>query len=144
METKSNNPKDIASDLSGQIDNNSKALPISELNKAKATSEIHFDGNSTYYSLNEHEFETIKRGENNIWKELTIASVALFIPLLSNTISEGMRIGWDNSSWSLFFNGLFTLTSLILVICFSIAWYNSNNELKNIIKRIESKPKFKL
>jgi hypothetical protein len=144
METKSSSPKDIMNEFSGQTDKNSKALPISEINKAKATSAIHFDGNSTFYSLNEHEFETIKRGSNNIWKELTITSIALFIPLFSNTISEGMRIKWVSSSWNLFFNGLFTLTSLILIICFSIAWYNSKDEIKEIIERIETKPKFKI
>ena len=144
METKSNNPIDINKEVSGQTEKNSKALPISEINKVKSTSEMHFDGNSTFYSLNEHEFKTIKKGNSNIWRELTITSIALFIPLLSNTISEGIRIDWANSSWNLFFNGLFTLTSLILIICFSIAWYNSNDEIEEIIERIEKKPKLKM
>ncbi|WP_299150987.1 hypothetical protein [uncultured Dokdonia sp.] len=144
MEKKLNNLKDLGVDISNKISGNSKALPIEEINKVKSTSEMHFDGISTYYSLNEHEFETIKRGTNSIWKELTITSVALFIPLLTNTVTEGMRTNWTDPSWDLFFNGLFTLTSFILIICFGIAWYNSKNEMKIIIDRIEKKPKFKI
>ena len=60
METKSNNPIDINNEVSGQTGKNSKALPISEINKVELTSEMHFDGNSTFYSLNEHEFKTKK------------------------------------------------------------------------------------
>jgi hypothetical protein len=144
METKSNNPSEITSQISEGQEENSQALPIEEINKAKATSEMHFDGNSTFYSLNEHEFKTIKRGSDNLWKELTIAAVALFLPLLLNTIATGNSIQWTNSSWNLFFNGIFTITTLILAICFGIAWYNSKKETEEIIKRIESKPKFKL
>lgn len=144
METKSNNSLELNTQISKEQENNSKALPIDEINKAKATSEMHFDGNSTFYSLNEHEFKTLKRGSDNLWKELTIASIALLLPLLLNTIAEGNTQNWSNSSWNLFFNGVFTITTFILAICFGIAWYNSENETKEIIKRIENKPKFKL
>ena len=144
METKSNNDSEINSQMSDGQEENSKALSIEEINKAKATSEMHFDGNSTFYSLNEHEFKTIKKGSDNLWKELTIATVALFLPLLLNTIAEGNSIQWNNSSWNLFFNGIFTITTFILAICFGIAWYNSKKESKEIIKRIENKPKFRL
>lgn len=144
METKSNNSLGIDTQISDEQESNSKALPIEEINKAKSSSQIHFDGNSTFFSLNEHEFMTIKRGGNNLWKELTIASISLFLPLLLNTIAEGNAKDWSNSSWNLFFNGIFTITTFILAICFSIAWYNSENETKNILNRIESKPKFKI
>ncbi len=144
METKSNNPNEISRQISVGQEGNSKALPVEEIINAKATSEMHFDGNSTFYSLNEHEFKTLKRGSDNLWKELTIASVALFLPLLLNTIAEGNSEGWSNSSWNLFFNGVFTITTFILSVCFGIAWKNSKNETKEIIERIESKPKWKL
>jgi len=144
METKSNNPNEINIQISGGPEGNSQALPIEEIINAKATCEMHFDANSTFYSLNEHEFKTLKRGSDNLWKELTIASVALFLPLLLNTIAEGNTQSWSNSSWNLFFNGVFTITTFILAICFGIAWYNSKNENKEIIKRIENKPKFKI
>lgn len=144
METKSNNPSEINSQILNGQEENSQALPIEEINKAKATSEMHFDGNSTFYSLNEHEFKTLKRGSDNLWKELTIAAVALFLPLLLNTIAAGNSIQWTNSSWNLFFNRVFTITTFVLGICFKIAWYNSEKETKEIIERIENKPKFKL
>jgi len=144
METKSNNSMEINTQISDEQENNSKALPIEEINKAKSSSEMHFDGNSTFFSLNEHEFMSLKRGSNNLWKELTIASVALFLPLLLNTIAEGDAKGWSNSSWNLFFNSVFTITTFILALCFGIAWYNSENETKKIINRIENKPKYKL
>lgn len=144
METKSNNSLDINTQISDEQESNSKALPIDEINKAKATSEIHFDGNSTFYSLNEHEFKTLKRGSNNIWKELTIGALALFLPFLLNMIAEGNNKNWENSSWNLFFNALFTIVSFILSICFGVAWHSSINETKEIIQRIEKKPKFKI
>jgi|TARA_B110000902_G_C14129598_1_gene521465 hypothetical protein len=144
METKSNKPEDIASGASGQEGKNTKPLPIKDINDAESTSQIHYDGNSTFYALNEYEFKTIKNGVDNYWKELCIGSWSIFLPLLLNTISEGKLLKWEESSWELFFNGAFTLVTLLLAVVFSFTWYMSKNEVDRVIKEVEAKPKFKL
>ena len=144
MDTKSNKPEDIADLASNQGGKNTRPLPIKYINDAESTSQIHYDGNSTFYALNEYEFKTIKNGVNNYWKELSIASWSIFLPLLLNTIAEGKLLKWEDSSWELFFNGAFAFVTVLLAVVFSIAWHRSKNDVDKVIKEVEAKPKFKL
>lgn len=130
----------------GQIKQNGQTQPISakSLNDANTSNQIHFDGENTYYALSEYEFKTLKNGVDNHWKEICIASWSVFIPLCLNTIAEGKSLNWQSSTWNLFLNALFTIVTLILGIAFSIAWKKSKNPLKDVIKKVESKPKFSI
>lgn len=129
-----------------QLESSGQTQPVSaqSLNDANTSNQIHFDGENIYYALSEYEFKTIKNGVDNYWKELCIASWSIFIPLSINTIAEGKNLNWQSASWELFFNALFAFVTLILAITFSVAWRKSKNPLDEVIKNVESKPKFKI
>jgi len=146
MGTNSTNTGNISGSTSEQNEKSSQPVSIKTINDADSTSQMHFNGKSTFYSLNEYEFKTIKNGVDNYWKELTIASWSIFVPLVLNTIAEGNQSKWETSlsNITLFLNCSFTLITFILAVVFSIAWHYSKNELKEVISEVEKKPKFKI
>lgn len=119
-------------------------VSIKDLNDAKSSNQIHFDGENTYFALSEYEFQTLKNGVSNSWKELCVASWSIFIPLFINTIAEGNDLKWENASWELFFNGLFTGITFVLGIVFSVSWKKAKNPVDEVIGKVESKPKFRI
>ena len=125
---------------------NSQPVSPQSINEAAITSEMHFDGSSTYYSLNEYEFKTIKNGTENYWKELFISCASIFVPVVINTISIGDNLKWDTSISNLMFflNSLLTVITFVLSIIFGFFWNKSENKLKKVIKEVEAKPKFKV
>lgn len=121
-----------------------KTVEVKDFNSVKSNTEIHYDGNSIMYALNKYEYETLKKGAVNDWKNYLIASLSLFFPFLLNTIIELKNFTVETPTWTFFINLLFTVITLILSIIFEIFRRKNDKGLTDLFNEIENKPKLKV
>lgn len=121
-----------------------KTVEVKDFNSVKSNTEIHYDGNSTMYALNKYEYETLKKGAVNDWKNYLIASLSLFLPFLLNTILELKNFTIESPTWTFFINLMFTVITLILSIIFEIFRRKNDKGLTDLFNEIENKPKLKV
>ena len=124
-------------------------FPATEINnaisEAKGERHILYDGNRLDYSCNEHEFKTLKKGAKNLWKDLTVLSIGLFVPFFANFLNcwgEGIELSTGGLNKPFFWNLLFAIVFFGFSAGFGFAWKQSKSEIDEVIKKVEDKPKY--
>jgi hypothetical protein len=105
---------------------------------------IRYNPKRVDYTVSEAELNSILGSSQSTWKDFFIFLIALGLPCIINGIAQISGQVSFSLTLPIFLNFIIGVPALIVGICFSIAWWKTKDQLKNIIKNIKEKPEMSI